>query len=243
MKTFKQYLKLYEDRKIRGVIASPIHFKHVESRGQIPSAIHFKGSNDLNEARVKNYEEWRDTDENGKLGHTSRTVIGKLTKGHNLSDGEKNSIKKYTEVSRSLNNNLIRGDKLTTTHKILSDNIDAAIDRHPLQHGFHVYSGLGFDPTDHTDEKGRMHSPAYISATHDKDTAHGFTTQHKGIHHIARITLQQGDPALHISKYSDSPHEHETIIKRGVTLQHNGHEDYEDDNGLRYRVHKLSIVR
>lgn len=243
MKTFKQYQNLHEERKSEGIIPSPIHFKHVESRGQIPSAIHFKGSSNLNEARVGNYEEWRDTDENDKLGHTSRAVIGKLTKGHNLSDGEKNSIKKYTEVSRGLNRDLITGDKPIPTHKIVSDHIDAAIDRHPVQHSYHVYSGLGFDPKEHTDENGRMRSPAYISASHSKDVAHSFTTQHKGVLHIAKITLHPGDPALHISSYSDSPHEHETIIKRGVTLQHNGHKDYEDDLGLRYRVHNLSIAR
>lgn len=243
MKTFKQYNKIYEERKNGGIIASPIHFKYVESRGQIPSAIHFKGSSNLNEARVGNYEEWRDTDENRNLGHTSRTVLSKLTKGHNLSDGEKNSIKKYTLTSKRLNKDLIAGDKLSSDHQKISSHLDAAIDRHPIQHGFHVYSGLGFDPTDHTDENGRMHSPAYISATHSKNEAHAFTTQHKGVHHIARITLHPGDPAIHVSPYSSSTHENETVIKKGITLQHNGHEDYEDDNGLRYRVHKLSIVR
>lgn len=243
MKTFKQYQNLYEERKNKGIIASPIHFKHVQSRGQIPSAIHFKGSNNLNEARVGNYEEWRDTDENSKLGHTSRAVIGKLTKGHNLSDDEKGSIKKYTEASSGLNKDLIIGDKLSPNHQKISGHLDTVIDRHPIQHGLHVYSGLSFDPKEHTDENGRMHSPAYISATHSKDVAHSFTTQHRGVLHIAKITLHPGDPAIHVSPYSNSPHEHETIIKRGVTLQHNGHKDYEDDLGLRYRVHNLSIAR
>jgi hypothetical protein len=243
MKTFKQYQKVYEERKNRAIIASPIHFKYVESRGQIPSAIHFKGTENLKESRGGNYEEWRDTDENGKLGRTSRTIVGKLTKGHSLTDDEKSGINKYTKVSKKLNKNLIDNVKLAPEHNKISSSIDSAIDRHPIQHGLHVYSGLGFDPTDHTDEKGRMHSPAYISATHTKDVADSFTFKHRDVFHIARISLQPGDPAIHVSPYSNSPHEDETIIKRGVTLQHNGHQDYVDEKGQRHRIHNLSIAR
>jgi hypothetical protein len=242
MKTFGQFQKIYEENSM-AAIPSAIHFKHVESRGRTPSPIHFKNTKGLNEAKVGNYDRWKSTNENGKLGNTNRTVRAKLTKGHGLSDDEKESIRQYTTTSRSLNNNLIRGDELGPKHKRIADHIDAAIDKHPMQHAVHVYSGVGFDPMEHTDENGRMLSPAYISASHSKEEAHAFTVPHKGVHHIVRVSLQPGDPAIHISPYSDNPHEDETVIKRGVTLQHNGHEDHIDPDGLKYRVHNLSIVR
>lgn len=244
MKTFKQFQKINEEKKNISVIGAPIHFKHVESHGEIPSAIHFKNSNDeLNEGEAGNFDQWKDTNENSKLGHTSKAIVGKLTKGHDLTDDEVSNIKRYTETSRSLNNALKDRSKLKPQHNKISSSLDTVIDRHPVQHSYHTYSGLGFDPTDHTDENGKMLSPAYISTTHSKDVAHSFTSERRGIHHMARITLHPGNPAIHVSPYSDSPHEDETIIKKGVTLQHNGHEDYKDDRGRRYRVHKMTIAR
>lgn len=243
MKTFKQYSKNTE--KGTGVIPVPIHFKHTgDNSGVIPQAIHFKHVKEeyLREERVGNYDAWKDTNENSHLGHTSNGVRKKLVTGHNVNSNEKKSIEDYTRTSRKLNGKLIRGEDLTT-HTETAKNLDAAIDRNPIPHAFHAYSGLGFDPHQHTDEHGKLRSPAYISATHDKETAHSFTTAKGGIHHIARISLKPGDPATHIAPYSGSPHEHETIIKRGVTLQHHGHQDYRSADGDTYRVHNLSIDR
>lgn len=239
MRRFKIFLENKVDRIPK--IPEPIHFKYIEalSRGVIPEPIHFK--EDV--PRFDDYDAWKDTNENSKLGHTSNGIRKKLTYNHDLNDDEVSHINRYTVSSGPLNKNLIKKTATKKSHVEAMKHLDSAISRNPLRHDLHVYSGMSFDPTDHTDEKGRMHSPAYISATHSKDTAHSFTTEHKGIRHIARISLRQGDPALHISPYSDNPHEDETIIKRDVTLQHHGHQDYKDADGVKYRVHHMSISR
>jgi len=241
MQKFKQFIKT--NFKKAPSIPSAINFKFIESIGETPMPIHFKNQMDESVGQFKNYDAWKDTNENRKLGNTNTTIRKKLSAGHNLTDDEKIHITKYTKGSLSLNKNLIHGKEPKEGHGETIRHLDTAIDKHPLQHDVHVYSGLGFDPTDHTDKDGRMHSPAYISTTHDKETAHSFTTAHRGTYHVARISLSKGDPAIHVSQYSDNPHEDETIIKRGVTLQHNGHEDHKDADGNRYRIHNMSVVR
>ena len=239
MKSYKQFHKGKEIEV--GVIPAPIHFKHT-SNHEVPSPIHFKHM-DLEEERAGNYDAWKDTNENSHLGHTNNGIRKKLTTGHDLTNDERINTLIYTRSSKPLNKKLIERTPLTGGHKDMASSLDSAIARHPMKHKLHVYSGLSFNPEEHTDEHGKMHSPAYISATHSKDEAHSFTTQHRGIHHIARITLHPGDPAIHVSPYSASPHEDETIIKRGVTLQHHGSSDYTDPEGFRYRVHNMSIAK
>ena len=241
MRTFKEYKKGKEVAV--GKIPMAIHFKHTDNSGEIPAAIHFKHVKEEAPRRVGDINAWKDTNENGHVGHTNATIRKKLTKGHNVSDEEKNHISRYTSSSRSLNKKLIDNEDLPGPHRATAEALDSAINKNPIKHTLHVYSGLGFDPEEHVDKEGKVRSPAYISATHDKDTAYSFATQYRGVHHFAKITLHPGDPAIHVSPYSKNPHEDETIIKRGVTLQHNGHSDYTDPEGFKYRVHHMSIAK
>lgn len=244
MKTYDQYTKT--DKKGSGVVPEPIHFKHTRSAtpdGTIPDPIHFKHTKKKLKEESESLLSWINRNDNRHLGNTSSTVLKKLTAGHDLSSEERNEIHGYTKSSRLLNRGLIEGRKLNSQQQKSVQHIDAAIDRNPIKHELHTYSGLSFDPTQHMDDKGKLRSPAYISTSHDKDIAHGFISSTSKTYHIAHIHLKPGDPATHIAPYSDSPMEDETIIKRGTTLQHHGHTDHPDADGNTIRVHHMTVAK
>jgi hypothetical protein len=244
MKTYDQYIKTY--KKGSGVAPEPIHFKHTRSAtpdGVIPDPIHFKHTKKKLKEEAENVLSWINRNDNRHLGNTSSTVRKKLTAGHDLSSEERNEIYGYTKTSKALNRGLIEGRKLNSQQQKSVQHIDAAIDRNPIAHELHTYSGLSFDPTQHMDDKGKLRSPAYISTSHDKDIAHGFISSTSKTYHIAHIHLKPGDPATHIAPYSNSPMEDETIIKRGTTLQHHGHTDHTDSHGNTIRVHHMTVAK
>jgi hypothetical protein len=187
------------------------------------------------------FESWKSKNDNKKFSR--RSSISNQLKPIEVSKAESTTIGKYTSNSKPINKKLISGSDLTDNDKKVVGHLDSAIDKNPISHDIHTYAGIGFDPTKHTDKNGRMKSPSYISVTHDKDIAHSFTSKHDdGIHHIMHLELKAGDPAAHIAEHSHRSHEAETLIKRGVTLQTHGHEDYEE-GGKKYRVHRMSIAK
>ena len=271
MKTFKQHTK---DKKKKeegsGIIPAPIHFKHIEpidiSTGKIPAAIHFKHVHDkkkekLDEAKKKglnqdHFQQWMaDTSDNkhlSKLGDNNNRhteISKKLDKTNKFSDNPEHAkaVFKYTTQSGPLNGALIKG-KNVKKHEAHAKSLDSAIDNNRIPHDVHVYSGTSFNPEKHMDENGRLHSPAYISATHSKRVAAGYAQSGGGSsygrRHIVHIHLKKGDPASHVSRISEYGGEHETIIKRGTTLQHHGHEDHYDSNNENwFRIHHMSIAK
>lgn len=104
------------------------------------------------------------------------------------------------------------------------NNLDQITKHNRIRRQLSVYSGLGFDPSQHVNSQGHLHMPAFTSATHDKEVAYSFAQMnHKDgltqARHILHIHLMPYDNATHISGHSLSPHEHETILPRNTTLK------------------------
>jgi hypothetical protein len=277
MKTFKQHTKEKKQEVGSGTIPAPIHFKHFADidigTGVIPAAIHFKHihkkkKDKLDEAKKKgpdHFQQWmNDTSDNehlSKLGSNDKRdaeISKKLHSTNKFSANHEDAIRGYTNDSeggepgsQTINKPLISGKFSNKTHQknveAHAKQLDSAIDKNKIKHDVHVYSGTSFDPMKHMDEKGRLHSPAYISATHSKPVAGGYAQsggEGYGMRHIMHIHLKKGDPATHVSHLSDFDDEHETLIKRGTTLQHHGHEDhYNSHSESWYRIHHMTIAK
>lgn len=243
-----------------GTIPAAIHFKH----------IHKKKKEKLDEAKKTKVKEnpfhrWiDDTSDNehlstlGNNNNRHREISNKLDSTNKFTANHEDAIKGYTNDSaggepgsQTINKPLISGKFSSKTHQKNVEShakqIDKAIDKNRIQHDVHVYSGTSFDPMKHMDEKGRLHSPAYISATHSRPVAAGYAQsggEGYNMRHIMHIHVKKGDPATHVSRVSDFSGEHETLIKRGTTLQHHGHEDHGDSDAEHwYRIHHMSIVK
>lgn len=212
-----KFSDLRKKKKI-GVIPSPIHFKHVNSTIS---------------------EGWFEQNDNTHL--VKRKTVAQQFGNINVTSDQKKAIENYTGVnSREINKKLIKDPN--AKHDTIS-HLDNIIKNNPIPEDLHVYSAVGFDPTKNLDEKKRFHSPAFISATSNKDIAFSFTKKIKdGIHHIIHLSLKKDDPATHIAEHSVNRNEEETLISRNVSLQHEGSHDFED-GGKKYRVHRMSIVR
>lgn len=250
MKSFKEYIK--EENTI-GSIPFPIHFKYVnKNTGTIPSAINFKYVVKEAAKKSKNtgYSGWLKTNDNSHFTKKDpRDISDILHKDNNFTPEHKKELYNYVDNSNALNKKLIKNKgRVIGSDKKMADNLDAAIDKNPIKHDLHVYSGAGFDPREHI-KNGKMHSPAYLSTTHFKSMADEFAysaasnkDQHEN--HIIHIHLKKGDPATHISKLNpDYEHEHETLIKRGVTLKHHGTESHTNDEGDTFHIHHMSIIK
>lgn len=275
MKTFKQHTKEKKQEVGSGTIPAPIHFKHFADidigTGVIPAAIHFKHihkkkKEKLDEAKKANpFHKWiDDTSDNehlSTLGNSNSRhdeISKKLHSTNKFTANHLHAITGYTDDSeggepgsQTINKPLISGKFSNKTHQknveTHAKQLDTAIDKNRIQHDVHVYSGTSFDPMKHMDEKGRLHSPAYISATHSRPVAAGYAQsggQGYNMRHIMHIHVKKGDPATHVSRASQFGGEHETLIKRGTTLQHHGYEDHGDSDAEHwYRIHHMTIAK
>ena len=245
MKSFKSFM--VTKKKNSGVIPTPIHFK---------SNLYIKENESSGE-----YDDWLyDDTDNRNLGRDESSISKKLSETNNFKPEEKKAIKAYTGhsdpenqrvwQSYQLNHSLINNKPIPPHLQHIDDGLSSAIKNNPIQHRVRVYSGLSFNPMDHVDKDGKMKSPAYISATHAKNVATEFS--HPNMDdpdstHIMQIHLNPGDPATHVDAESSNPGEHETIINKGVTLQHlmtetyTGHPLWGDDHTV--HVHHFGIVK
>lgn len=177
---------------------------------------------------------------------------------HELSYGEKSTIRHYCgNGSMSINhillgNHNIGSERDHKEQKIHTKRLDSVIKKSPINRDLHCYSGTSFDPREHLDQHGHMHSPAYISATHRKDKAYAFTSgkhdpvKNRNVRHIIHFHLKKGDPAHHIGEKSHLHSEHETIIARDTKLKYHGTMTYTNgrsDHPNLVHVHHMSIVR
>ena len=259
MKRFKQYVK---DKK--GVAPEPIHFRDV-GKGVAPAPIHFRDVAKNEKKSIKeavgdkgDFKNWmKDRSDNEHLSKKPRAESHQKEVGQKLAASNKftpehvGHIERYADMSHDVNMSLIKGKGTAAKkHEKVTSGLDDAIDKNRIQHPVVTYSGTSFDPRKHVDEKGRMKSPAYISTTHDREVAAGYAQNTAGgpgkraERHIIRLQLHPGDPATHIAHHSAFPAEHETVIKRGTTLQHHGTEEHWDNNTESwYTIHHMSVAK
>jgi hypothetical protein len=270
MKTFKKYISKKEKRS--GLVPASIHFKNIEdmleSAGIMPAEVHFKNilsnkKKKLDEAKSSDgLQSWITDREDNK--HISKKrdsnahheeIAEKLNSTNNFSTEHLKHIRKYTgdpdkngeSVSQKLNKSLIKNKgEPSKAHEKTTNVLSHAIKNNRLPHEVHVYSGTSFDPRKHMDNKNRLKSHAFISATHDKGVAAIFA--HKGAKrsyapaHIMKIHLKPGDPATHVSRHAHFDGEHETIIDRNTTLKHEKMESHWSPNQERwYHIHHMSV--
>lgn len=279
MKSFKDYTKeVKKEEEGSGLMPVPIHFKTVdeiepiEADGIAPDTIHFKGvakglKQKLNEAKTGtgvDFRSWmKDRSDNAHLSKkTTRDphnneVAKKLDSTNNFSDEHLTHVKNYTggtdEVSNStkINKDLIKNKgEPSKKHKKTAEGLSKAINDNRVQHEVHVYSGTSFDPREHMDKKGRLKSHAFISATHDREVAAGFSQKAArkrgsyGPAHIIKIHLKPGDPATHVSRQSQWADEHETVVDRNTTLQYHKTTSHWSPGEERwYHIHHMSVAK
>jgi hypothetical protein len=252
IKTFKDFISENKKESKKGVIPAPIHFKHHKKKqkksSNIPAPIHFKHHNkdkkNLQETFYKHPWISSTEDANDHLGDDSEEISNTLAshRTSEFSDHEIHSIKKYTEDSSEINDRLLKGYKLNPDHEKIKSGLESAIKRNPIKAPTHLYSGVNFDPRDHIDhDKRTLHSPSFISVTHDPETAYSFAQNHhksgKITKHIMHIHAMSGDPIVHVNDMSKHPGEHESIINAGVNLNYIGSELHQGPTSKHFNVH------
>lgn len=266
MKNFRSFIKADKKNK-PPKIPGPIHFRdHSKSSNTIDEAVgdvgplrdYIKNNNNdhlhKKPSFLKGLFNKHKTSKDIKIGSEEyeeriNHVSDKLSAHNNFSLEQKESIEAYSgNKSKKINQALLSGKKLSSDDEYLTNDLDHAIKQNSLKHEVVTHSGVGFDPRKFLNKDGQMHSPAYLSTTHDMITAHHFSSERaepdeNGYRHIVRLHLKPGDPATHISRSSINPHEHETLVARGVTLQHHGTEERHDPKGEKYIIHHMSIVK
>lgn len=179
-----------------------------------------------------------------------------LHKLNNISDTDKKYLHDYTrggdagqfKFSKHLNNALIKNKPmkpfLLKIHNAIKNNAVKSDNEYTLYSGTKTDFGkLGEQSKD-----GILYSPAHISATHDLYSAHQFAFNHntdvfdsKKSRHIISVEIKPNDKILHVSRYSDIPEEHETIIPSGTKLKYSHSEDFKDDNNNKIKMHHFTI--
>ena len=225
----------YVDKNGISVIQVPMSFATMKSKLEESSRA------ELDDDEAKDYSHIsKDLHKDKALkGMSTGQISDHLHKhyGSHVSDEDSKHIKDYTdsENASSISKSLIQSHRWGHDPvRHLSDHeehIHDAIQKNakPSQHEFHLHTGvsrdLGGAHNDPRNKDGLVHSPAHISATHDLETASHFA--HKAgnndrgtVHHMMRIKIKKGDKILHVSRHSDLPEEHETIIPAGTTLKH-----------------------
>lgn len=240
MKSFKQFIKNIKPVMIS---AQPMHGAHSKPKPPILiTAQPFHGAHARKKKKLKeatgehgpeahNVQKWdADHSLNHHLGHDEFKITKKLHEDED--DFHKRPgvehVVDYTEHSTAINHHLIDKAKgkqsryPDAVHKEKMKGIDTALHHSKMKHDIHVYHGANFHP----DELAKQHperkikTPAYLSTTHDKQTARMFSSHNMpGKRHVLHIHVKKGNHALFLGKHSTHPHEHETLIPRGTTLQ------------------------
>lgn len=211
-----------------GIAPEPVHFRMHKSTSKRKSK---RSKSSLKEeSSLTKTEDWLRKNDNA---HDTGTITKQLLKdAEPLSKEHEETLRSYTcTTSADINKKLIddHNGKKTDSNGPLSyaqktiKNLDQ-ITSHPIRRHLHVYSGLGFDPSQHMNSQGHLHMPAFTSVTHDKKVAHKFAQDSQDAgrtedKHILHIHLRPYDRATHISGLSYDPEEHESIIPRNTTLK------------------------
>jgi hypothetical protein len=218
-----------------GIAPSPVHFRHmgheIDKPIDKPKSKRLKLSLKEETSPVKT-EDWLGKNENA--GRSVHKITKELLDDANpVSREHAETLRYYSGPdSARINKKLIddhygkkpdsSGSKEYIERAI--KHLDKITRHNNIRRQLHVYSGLGFDPSQHVDSQGHLRMPAFTSVTHDKNVAHKFAqinheegrTQAK---HILHIHLKPYDQATHISGHAFTPDEHESILPRNTTLK------------------------
>lgn len=249
MKSLKSFIatKLKKTPEGHVIIQEPIHFKNFDKSIQFIDTI--------KEDRPPILSELPGVDDHRQV------ISDKLNKNHHdMSPEHKHHINVYTDKnhdtyeshSRSLNQNLVKNDPLShkeqEMHHAILKNVK------PAGHEVHLYSGSrhDFSKMAKASKDHILHSPAHISATHDKKTAYQFA--HQGMTrnqealskyddlpmHMNHIHIHPSDKILHVNDMSTYPGEHETIVPAGTKLKYHNTSMHEV-RGKELNVHHFTI--
>lgn len=219
----------------------PIHFKMNANDAYVPDEpIHFKQVLKIKEETEDktHINHWINHNENEHLGHNSeevsKTLADHVKKHVDLNKKQVTRINDYTRNSRILNAALIKAHKNKTDlfdhHKKVTHELDSITGK-PIGHESHLYSGLSFNPSKMKNENGHVHLPAYMSLTHDKNTAHKFARkayedaftakERREAHdqHILHLHMKKNNKGLHVSHLSQYNKEHETVLPRNTKIK------------------------
>lgn len=198
MERFKKFIT--KDKKANdGVMPNYVHGKHAENitksvknDGVFPNYVH--GNHAAEKKEIKETREvaaepkqHKTLDEYGKSNKEFRNPehmdkeLGKHYDTHIETHPEVAHVERYTSSSRRLNRGLLAHHKgeaeLPDEFKEHSNGLSKVVSSIPAPKEFHTYSGLGFDPRRHVNEKGHLHSPAFLSSSPDINIAGKFSKE------------------------------------------------------------------
>jgi len=219
------------DKLNSGIAPSAVHFRHIGHEIDKSKSKRLKSPLKEETSPVKT-EDWLGKNENA--GRSVHKITNELLDDANpVSREHAETLRYYSGPdSARINKKLIDdhyGKKPDSSGSLpyierAIKHLDKITRHNNIRRQLHVYSGLGFDPSQHVDSQGHLRMPAFTSVTHDKNVAHKFAqinheegrTQAK---HILHIHLQPYDQATHISGHAFTPDEHESILPRNTTLK------------------------
>ena len=169
----------------------------------------------------------------------------RLGKNHaDITEDHAKEVRRYTKGSSMLNKSLIKAHRdgherfaewesqggagaeaaksMRKTHEALMANMK------PTGQSVHLFSGVGHDFGEIAKQSkdGIIHSPAFISATHNIDVAKVFAHDNMpdgrdgNLAHMVKIHVKPHQKILHASDHSDYPAEHESIVPAGTKLKY-----------------------
>jgi hypothetical protein len=169
-----------------------------------------------------------------------------------INDQEKKYIHHYTchdedankNYSERLNHSLINGTALHDHDQKIHDTIMKHAK--PSGYSFHLFSGVKRNFKKMSEESGSdtFHFPAHTSTTHDIEIAYEFASKKrddKNNMHLIHIHVKPQDKVLHISRFSENPYEHETILPAGTTLKYHGTTTEKRGKYFTQHIHHMTI--
>jgi len=213
--------------------------KHNSELEKEPTYFHHDKTNVPDNITGEHEHEIRNDDELEKIHYTnlsSRIHEKNFPEGIYDTDHEKH-LKWYTGYnhdtdksnSLSMNKKLIEdngSDKRLTHQQLASHNTIKHL-ASPIGRELHVYSGTktNFGELAKKSKDGILHSHAHLSVTHVPQAALNFAHDNLSLRpeedrNMIHIHMKPKDKGVHVSKISEYPDEHETIIPSGTKLKY-----------------------